>query len=77
MFNTFMNDLGEGIESTARFPVIQSWEGVAGTLKGCAAIHGDLGRLESWSGRNLMSILTRARIETFIWEGITTYISTG
>ena len=53
----FTSGLDEGIESTlSKFADDTMLGGVAGTPEGCVTTQQDLGRLESWAGRNLMRV---------------------
>ena len=55
LFNIFVSDLDEGIESTlSEFAEDTELGGVADTLEGFATIQPDLDRLEMWVERNLM-----------------------
>ena len=55
MFNIFINDLGNGIESTLRkYADDRNLAGVADTPEGCDVIQKDMDRMESWAEMNLM-----------------------
>ena len=55
LFNIFINDLDEEIESSlSNFADDTKLGRVADTLEGFATIQHDLDRPESWTGRNLM-----------------------
>ena len=55
LFNIFINDLYEGIESNfSKFADDTKMGGLADTPEGCATIQHVLDRLESWTRRNLM-----------------------
>lgn len=54
-FNTFINDLDNGVECTlSKFTDQMKLGGVAASPEGCAAIHRDHNRLERRSHKNLM-----------------------
>lgn len=49
-----INDLNEGIECTLnKFAAVMNLGRVADSSEGCAAIQGDLDKLEIWGKRNL------------------------
>jgi len=55
LFSIFIIDLDKGIVSTlSKYADDSKLGGVSDTPEGCAAIHQDVDRLESWSGRNQM-----------------------
>ena len=55
MFNIFINNLDEGIESTLiKVFDYTNLRGLADTPKSCATIQQDLDRLKSWAERNLL-----------------------
>jgi len=61
LFSLLVSDLDEVTECTlSKFADDTKLGGVADTPKGCAAIHRDLDRLESWVQRNLMKF-TKAK----------------
>ena len=51
LFNIFISDLDEGIQSLSKFVDDTKMGEVTDTLEACAAIQQDLNRLESWTGR--------------------------
>jgi len=55
LFNVFISDLHDGIESTlGKFADYTKLGEVADMTEGCSVIQWDLDRLESWPERNLM-----------------------
>ena len=55
LFNIFINDLDEGVESTlSKFTDDKKLGELADTLAGCVTIQQDLNRLESGAGRDMM-----------------------
>ena len=55
LFNIFINDLNDVAECTlSKFADGTKLGGIANMPEGCAAIQGDLDRLEKWADRNLM-----------------------
>ena len=55
MFNMFINNLDEGIESVlSKFADVTKLGGFADAQEDCTAVQQGLDRLDSWTGRNLM-----------------------
>jgi len=63
LFNLFISDLDERIESTvSKFTNDTKLGRVADMPEGCAASQRDLDSLESWAGRNLMKYKGKSRV---------------
>ncbi len=57
LFNNFINDLDEGIESTLfKFADDTKLEGLADTPEGCTTSEQGMDRLEGWAGRKFMGV---------------------
>jgi len=71
LFNIFISDLDEGIESTlSKFADDTKLGGVADAPEGRAVIWQDLDRLKSWAERNLVSF-NKVIAKSYTWGGNT------
>ena len=74
LFNIFISDLDEGVECAVSKLADETKRGeVADTLEGCAATQQDLGRLESWAGRNEMRYNKGKRRDLYLGKNNTRY----
>ncbi|GAB0178329.1 hypothetical protein GRJ2_000298200 [Grus japonensis] len=77
LFNIFINDLDDGIESTiTKFADDTKLGGEVDTIEGKAILQRDLGRVEEWASKTSMN-LTKTSTKSYSWDNITKEPSIG